>query len=137
MVQSMSLCLNSKKGSCLMSVLFLAEINDGQLAEDASAKAFSAARSLGDVTLLCIGADVSSAAEQASKLEGASKVLYCNDDDLDMIWQSQRQTSLPPHVLCILLPLRPLQQKYPAACRRPSRRYDHSRCDGYWWRRCL
>lgn len=64
-----------------MSVLFLAEINDGQLAEDASAKAFSAARSLGDVTLLCIGADVSSAAEQASKLEGASKVLYCNDDD--------------------------------------------------------
>ena len=78
-----------------MSVLFLAEINDGQLAEDASAKAFSAARSLGDVTLLCIGADVSSAAEQASKLEGASKVLYCNDDDLDMIWQSQRQTSLP------------------------------------------
>ncbi len=64
-----------------MSVLFLAEINDGQLAEDASSKAFSAARSLGDVTLLCIGADVSSAAEQASKLEGASKVLYCNDDD--------------------------------------------------------
>lgn len=64
-----------------MSVLFLAEINDGQLAEDASAKAFNAAKSLGDVTVLCIGASVAPAAKRAGQLEGASKVLYCNDDD--------------------------------------------------------
>jgi electron transfer flavoprotein alpha subunit len=62
-----------------MAVLLLAEVNGAELAVDATAKAVSAAKSLGDVTVLCASAGCGSAAEAAAKLDGVAKVL-CADD---------------------------------------------------------
>ncbi|MFD1343716.1 electron transfer flavoprotein subunit alpha/FixB family protein [Litorisediminicola beolgyonensis] len=62
-----------------MAVLLLAEINDGALAMDATAKAVTAAKSLGDVTVLAIGASAKAAAEEAATIEGVSKVLVAED----------------------------------------------------------
>ena len=62
-----------------MSVLLIAEINDGELAVDATAKAMTAAAQLGDVTVLCCGASCAAAAEQAAKLTGAARVLCAED----------------------------------------------------------
>jgi len=64
-----------------MAVLLLAEVNDGVLSMDATAKAVSAAKSLGDVTVLCVGAKCADAAQEAAKIEGVAKVL-CAEDDL-------------------------------------------------------
>jgi electron transfer flavoprotein alpha subunit len=62
-----------------MAVLLLAEVIGGELALDATAKAVSAAKSLGDVTVLCASAACGGAAEAAAKLDGVAKVL-CADD---------------------------------------------------------
>jgi len=62
-----------------MAVLLLAELNGADLAVDATAKAVTAARALGDVTVLCASSGCSSAAEAAAKLDGVAKVL-CADD---------------------------------------------------------
>ena len=62
-----------------MAVLVLAEINGGELAVDATAKAITAAKPLGDVTVLCASAGCEGAANAAAKLDGVSKVL-CADD---------------------------------------------------------
>jgi len=64
-----------------MAVLLLAEVNDGELAMDATAKAVTAAKQLGDVTVLCVGANAAAAAEAAAKIAGVSKVL-CAEDPL-------------------------------------------------------
>jgi len=64
-----------------MAVLLLAEVNDGQLAMDATAKAVSASKALGDVTVLCAGAKCSDAAKEAATIEGVAKVL-CAEHDL-------------------------------------------------------
>ena len=56
-----------------MSVLLFADVSDGTLNMDATAKAMTAARMLGDVTVLCAGASASEAAQQASRLDGAAK----------------------------------------------------------------
>ncbi|MEL6170059.1 MAG: FAD-binding protein [Pseudomonadota bacterium] len=58
-----------------MAVLLLAEVTDGALAVDATAKAVTAAAMMGDVTILCASSDGSSAAEAAAKLDGVTKVL--------------------------------------------------------------
>ena len=58
-----------------MAVLLLAEVNDGELFVDATAKAVTAAKALGEVTALCCGATCSAAAEAAAKIEGVAKVL--------------------------------------------------------------
>ncbi|OWU84579.1 electron transfer flavoprotein subunit beta [Oceanicola sp. 22II-s10i] len=58
-----------------MAVLLLAEVNDGALAMDATAKAVSAAKKLGDVTVLCAGATCSDAAKEAATIDGVAKVL--------------------------------------------------------------
>ena len=63
-----------------MAVLLLAEVNGGELAVDATAKTLTAAKMLGDVTILCASAGCSGAADAAAKLDGVSKVL-CADDD--------------------------------------------------------
>ncbi len=63
-----------------MAVLLVAEINDGDLAMDATAKAVSAAAQLGDVTVLCAGADCSKAAAQAATISGVEKVLCAQDE---------------------------------------------------------
>ena len=62
-----------------MAVLLMAEVNDGELAMDATAKAVTAATALGDVTVLCTGATCSDAAAQAAKITGVAKVLCAED----------------------------------------------------------
>lgn len=64
-----------------MAVLLLAEVNDGELAVDATAKTVAAAQTLGDVTVLCTGASCASAADDAAKIDGVAKVL-CAEDPL-------------------------------------------------------
>ncbi|MDR9485055.1 MULTISPECIES: FAD-binding protein [Sediminimonas] len=64
-----------------MAVLLLAEVNDGELALDATAKAVAAAGKLGDVTILAAGATCAAAAEAAAKIDGVAKVL-CAEHDL-------------------------------------------------------
>jgi len=58
-----------------MAVLLLGEVTDGHLSVDATAKAVTAAKALGDVTVLCAGAKVAEAAEAAAKIAGVAKVL--------------------------------------------------------------
>ena len=65
-----------------MAVLLLAEVTDGALAMDATAKAVTAAQKLGDVTVLCAGGSAAAAGEEASKIAGVSKVLVAEDDTL-------------------------------------------------------
>ncbi|MFN3210248.1 MAG: electron transfer flavoprotein subunit alpha/FixB family protein [Roseovarius sp.] len=65
-----------------MSVLLLAEVNDGELALDATAKAVTAAKQLGDVTVLCAGGSAAAAGDAAAKIDGVSKVLVAEDASL-------------------------------------------------------
>ena len=65
-----------------MAVLLLGEVNNGELAMDATAKAVSAAKSLGDVTVLCAGASAAAAGAAAATIDGVSKVLVAEDASL-------------------------------------------------------
>ncbi len=65
-----------------MAVLLLAEVTDGELMLDATAKAVTAAGMLGEVTLLCAGARAAHAAEAAAKIAGVAKVLVAEDASL-------------------------------------------------------
>ncbi|WP_172332807.1 electron transfer flavoprotein subunit alpha/FixB family protein, partial [Mangrovicoccus sp. HB161399] len=65
-----------------MAVLLLAEVTGGELMLDATAKAMTAAKSLGDVTVLCAGASAAAAGEAAAQIAGASKVLVAEDASL-------------------------------------------------------
>ena len=40
-----------------MSVLLIGEVNGGALSVDSTAKALTAAKQIGNVTILCVGAD--------------------------------------------------------------------------------
>ena len=62
-----------------MAVLLLAEINDGALAMDATAKAVTAAAALGDVHVLATGATCADAASEAATIDGVAKVLCAED----------------------------------------------------------
>ena len=62
-----------------MAVLLLAEINDGELAMDATAKAVTAATALGDVHVLATGATCSGSAAEAATIQGVAKVLCAED----------------------------------------------------------
>jgi len=62
-----------------MAVLLIGEVTDGTLALDATAKAVTAAKALGDVTVLCAGASAKAAAEQAAKIAGVTRVLCAED----------------------------------------------------------
>jgi electron transfer flavoprotein alpha subunit len=64
-----------------MSVLILAELNGNELAEDATAKAVSAAKGLGEINVLCASSGCSGAATAAAKLSGVTKVL-CVDSEV-------------------------------------------------------
>lgn len=59
-----------------MAVLLLAEVSDGALNMDQTAKALSAVAGLGDVTLLCAGGG----AAEGAALAGVSKVLDASGD---------------------------------------------------------
>jgi electron transfer flavoprotein alpha subunit len=65
-----------------MSVLLLAEVTNGELAMDATAKAVTAAAKLGDVTVLCAGASAKGAADEAATIDGVAKVLCAEGDSL-------------------------------------------------------
>ncbi len=65
-----------------MAVLLLAEVTNGELAMDATAKAVTAAAALGDVTALCCGASAAGAGETAATIDGVSKVLVVEDASL-------------------------------------------------------
>ncbi len=65
-----------------MAVLLFAEVTDGKLNRDATAKAMTAAAKLGPVTVLCAGARAADAATEAAAIAGAQKVLYAEDPAL-------------------------------------------------------
>ena len=65
-----------------MSVLLLAEVANGHLVTDTVAKALSAVKALGDVTVLVATQNGTEAAAEAAKLEGVSKVLLADDASL-------------------------------------------------------
>ncbi len=65
-----------------MAVLLLAEVTDGELAMDATAKAVTAAKQLGDVTILAAGGSAAAAGAAAAKIDGVSKVLVAEDASL-------------------------------------------------------
>jgi electron transfer flavoprotein alpha subunit len=65
-----------------MAVLLLAEVTGGELALDATAKAVTAAKALGDVTVLCAGASAAAAVDAAAKIDGVAKVLVAEDATL-------------------------------------------------------
>ena len=65
-----------------MAVLLLAEVTDGALALDATAKAVTAAGKLGDVTVLAAGASAAAAGEEAAKIAGVAEVLVAEDASL-------------------------------------------------------
>ncbi|SMO75479.1 Electron transfer flavoprotein domain-containing protein, partial [Paracoccus laeviglucosivorans] len=58
-----------------MAVLLLGEVTNGELNLDATAKAVKAVAGLGDVTVLCAGAQAAGAAAEAAKIAGVAKVL--------------------------------------------------------------
>lgn len=66
-----------------MAVLVLGEVVNGALALDATAKTVTAAKSLGDVTVLVMGSGAKSAVATAATLDGVSKVLHADDASLD------------------------------------------------------
>ena len=61
-----------------MAVLLIAEVNGGALNVDATAKALTAAKALGAVTVLCASEGCAGAATAAAALDGVGKVL-CAD----------------------------------------------------------
>ena len=65
-----------------MAVLLLAEVNNGELSMDATAKAVTASKALGDVTVLCAGASAADAAKEAATIDGMAKVLVAEDPAL-------------------------------------------------------
>jgi len=65
-----------------MAVLLMAEVTEGELALDATAKAVTAARQLGEVTALCAGASAVAAGDAAARIDGVSSVLVAEDPSL-------------------------------------------------------
>ncbi|MEM8879249.1 MAG: FAD-binding protein [Pseudomonadota bacterium] len=63
-----------------MAVLLIAEVTNGELSVDSTAKALTAAKEMGAVTVLCAGASCGGAAASAAKLDGVTKVLCAEDD---------------------------------------------------------
>lgn len=61
-----------------MTVLVLAQITNGALDFDATARTVAATSKLGDVNLLCIGSEIATAIGVAATIQGVSKVLYAD-----------------------------------------------------------
>ena len=62
-----------------MTVLLLADVNDGHLATDSVAKTLTAVKALGDVHVLVAGTGGDAAAAEVAGLQGVSKVLFADD----------------------------------------------------------
>lgn len=65
-----------------MAVLLLAEVTDGELDLDPTAKAVAASKLLGDMTVLCCGASAIAAGDAAAKIDGVAKVLVAENASL-------------------------------------------------------
>ena len=65
-----------------MAVLLIAEIAGDSLVVDTTARALTAARELGEVTILVAAGDAGAAAESAAGLDGAAMVLRASGPDL-------------------------------------------------------
>ena len=63
-----------------MAVLLLAEMAENGLNRDATAKAVTAVKGLGDVTVLVAGAGARAAAAEAAAIDGVAKVLVADAD---------------------------------------------------------
>ncbi len=63
-----------------MKILVLAEINDGELAEDQTRKTVSAAATLGEVDVLCASNQCSDASKKIAKMANVENVLVLEDD---------------------------------------------------------
>ena len=72
-----------------MAVLLLAEMNGTELSLDATAKAVTAAKSLGDVTVLCASSGCDGAASAASQIEGVSRFYVQMMMLTAMVWPNQ------------------------------------------------
>ncbi|MGP3699257.1 electron transfer flavoprotein subunit alpha/FixB family protein [Rhodobacter sp. NSM] len=62
-----------------MAVLLIAEVTGGTLGADSTAKALTAAKALGEVTVLVAGSGVDAAAAEAASFDGVAKVLAADD----------------------------------------------------------
>ncbi|MGR3553588.1 electron transfer flavoprotein subunit alpha/FixB family protein [Paracoccus sp. (in: a-proteobacteria)] len=62
-----------------MAVLLLGEVTNGELSRDATAKAVGALKSLGEVTVLCAGAQARDAGDEAATIDGVARVLVAED----------------------------------------------------------
>ncbi len=62
-----------------MAVLLLAEVIEGKLALDSTAKTLAAVQGLGEVTVLVAGTGGDAAAAEAATLQGVAKVLFADD----------------------------------------------------------
>ncbi|MFV0293404.1 MAG: electron transfer flavoprotein subunit alpha/FixB family protein [Paracoccus sp. (in: a-proteobacteria)] len=62
-----------------MAVLLLAEVTNGELNRDATAKAVGAVKSLGNVTVLCAGSSAKAAGAEAAEIAGVANVLVAED----------------------------------------------------------
>ena len=63
-----------------MKILVLAEINNGELAEDQTSKTVSAAANLGKVDVLCASNQCSDASTKIAKMENVENVLVLEDE---------------------------------------------------------
>ncbi len=63
-----------------MKILVLAEINNGELAEDQTSKTVSAATSLGKVDVLCASNSCTDASKKIASMENVEKVFVIEDD---------------------------------------------------------
>jgi electron transfer flavoprotein alpha subunit len=63
-----------------MAVLLVADILDGELNLDQTAKALTAARELGEVSVLCASSNCEKAATEMAALEGVTEILVCEND---------------------------------------------------------
>lgn len=62
-----------------MAVLILGEVTDGTLNRDSTAKAVQAVAALGDVTVLCAGAQAQAAGAEAAQIAGVARVLVAEN----------------------------------------------------------
>jgi hypothetical protein len=69
-----------------MAVLLLADVNDGQLATDAVAKALAAVKGLGEVHLLVAGQASAAAAAEAAKLAARPRCCTPMTPPMTMAW---------------------------------------------------
>ena len=74
-----------------MGVLLLAEVTDGELNMDATAKAVAAAAKLGDVTALCAGASAAAAGEAAARSPGLPRCWWPRMPRSGTVWRNRRR----------------------------------------------